>query len=266
MTPDQKTNFRANLRSLCGETGSISAVSRQAGVNRQQLNKYLSGDSRPSVQTLDRLAEFFEVSGTELLLAPEEFAALRQGRADLGRAPAALIAAVHGLFAGEPGMQEALSAYCGTYYSYIAAKNSSGLYRTLLQIYAHGGHVYSRELQVFSGKGERRDDYPVHKFSGALFLSGNRLHLVSVEHPSTANTTLAMSIFYHSTFPRKELLLGRIVTVSTFWSRRINGSAHVLEYAGSRSPTKAQAMRCGYLERDDPSVSDAVRGRLFQDD
>jgi transcriptional regulator with XRE-family HTH domain len=266
MTPDQKKNFTINLRALSAEFGSISAVSRQANINRQQFNKYLSGKSRPSAQTLDRLSRFFSVSNTELLLPPERLTELRQRKSNQDEVPEPLLHALPSLFARTSGMQETLSGYCGTYYSYIAAKNNEGLYRTLLQIYAHQGHIYSKELQVFSGQGERNCDYPVHKFSGILYLSGHRLHLVSIEHPESSNTTLAMSIFYASTYPKKDLLIGKIVTVSNFWSRRINSSAHILEYAGSQSPTKAQLKRCGYFEPDDPAVSELVRNRVFSDD
>lgn len=266
MTPDEKENFTKNLRALSVEFGSISAVSRQANINRQQLNKYLSGESRPSAQTLDRLSRFFSVSISDLLLPPDRLNDLRKTKSSRDELPEPLLNALPSLFTKDSGMQETLAGYCGIYYSYIAAKNNEGFYRTLLQIYAYQGHFYSKELQVFSAQGERNCDYPIHKFSGMLFLSGHRLHLVSIEHPDSSNTTLAMSIFYPSTYPKKDLLIGKIVTVSNFWSRRINSSAHILEYAGSQSPTKAQLKRCGYFERDDLDVSEIVRNRVFCDD
>src|SRR5882724_4151994 len=75
-----KQNFATNLRLLCGQHRSVSEVCRRLAINRQQFNKYLAGTSLPSSATLGRVCAFFRVDQGEILLAPDEFAALAGAR------------------------------------------------------------------------------------------------------------------------------------------------------------------------------------------
>lgn len=59
--------FGANLRLLSRQYPSISELSRQLGINRTQFNRYLSGESFPRPDVLDRICAFFEVDARILL-------------------------------------------------------------------------------------------------------------------------------------------------------------------------------------------------------
>jgi len=59
--------FGANLRILSKRYPSISELSRQLGVNRTQFNRYLSGESFPRPDVLDRICSFFDVDARILL-------------------------------------------------------------------------------------------------------------------------------------------------------------------------------------------------------
>lgn len=59
--------FGANLRALAKRYPSISELSRQLGINRTQFNRYLSGESFPRPDVLDRICNFFEVDARILL-------------------------------------------------------------------------------------------------------------------------------------------------------------------------------------------------------
>lgn len=63
--------FGANLRHLSDQYPSISELSRQLGINRTQFNRYLSGESFPRPDVLDRICRFFEVDA-RILLDPVE--------------------------------------------------------------------------------------------------------------------------------------------------------------------------------------------------
>ncbi len=63
--------FGANLRNLSNRYASISELSRQLGINRTQFNRYLSGESFPRPDVLDRICEFFGVDA-RILLDPVE--------------------------------------------------------------------------------------------------------------------------------------------------------------------------------------------------
>ncbi|MCF6232112.1 MAG: helix-turn-helix transcriptional regulator [Rhodobacteraceae bacterium] len=63
--------FGANLRLLSRKYPSISELSRQLKINRTQFNRYLSGESFPRPDVLDRICAFFEVDA-RILLEPVE--------------------------------------------------------------------------------------------------------------------------------------------------------------------------------------------------
>ncbi|MEY8827736.1 helix-turn-helix domain-containing protein [Sedimentitalea sp. XS_ASV28] len=59
--------FGANLRILSKNYPSISELARQLGINRTQFNRYLSGESFPRPDVLDRICDFFDVDARILL-------------------------------------------------------------------------------------------------------------------------------------------------------------------------------------------------------
>lgn len=50
-----------NLRLLCSYHRSIAAVCRELGVNRSQFNRYLGGETMPSLRLMRRICDFFGV-------------------------------------------------------------------------------------------------------------------------------------------------------------------------------------------------------------
>lgn len=71
-TPAELRNmFGANLRTLSKRYSSISDLSRRLGINRTQFNRYLSGESFPRPDVLDRICNFFDVDA-RILLDPVE--------------------------------------------------------------------------------------------------------------------------------------------------------------------------------------------------
>ncbi|WHP69896.1 helix-turn-helix domain-containing protein [Phaeobacter inhibens] len=59
--------FGANLRQLARDYPSISELSRRLGINRTQFNRYLTGESFPRPDVLDRICNFFDVDARILL-------------------------------------------------------------------------------------------------------------------------------------------------------------------------------------------------------
>lgn len=59
--------FGENLRILSKSYPSISELSRRLGINRTQFNRYLSGESFPRPDVLDRICDFFQVDARILL-------------------------------------------------------------------------------------------------------------------------------------------------------------------------------------------------------
>jgi transcriptional regulator with XRE-family HTH domain len=64
-------NFSDNLRLLVASEGTIADLCRALNLNRQQFNKYLSGQGLPSRTIYARIAAHFEVQEIELMQHPE---------------------------------------------------------------------------------------------------------------------------------------------------------------------------------------------------
>jgi transcriptional regulator with XRE-family HTH domain len=75
--------FGENLRRLSQQYSSISDLSRRLGINRTQFNRYLSGESFPRPDVLDRICDFFDVDARILLDPVDEIA----NRGDLLQGP-----------------------------------------------------------------------------------------------------------------------------------------------------------------------------------
>src|SRR5215510_2589663 len=66
-----RENLAVNLRRLCAQHGSIAAVCREMGVNRQQFDRYLSMDALPNRATTGRICEYFQIEEAELYRDPD---------------------------------------------------------------------------------------------------------------------------------------------------------------------------------------------------
>jgi len=64
--------FGRNLRLLCQPYASVSALCRELGINRTQFNRYLSGESFPRPDILQRICAYFKVYARILLLPLHE--------------------------------------------------------------------------------------------------------------------------------------------------------------------------------------------------
>lgn len=62
-----RSMFGANLRKLSVDYPSVSALSRDLGINRTQYNRYLSGESFPRPDVLARICAFFSIDARVLL-------------------------------------------------------------------------------------------------------------------------------------------------------------------------------------------------------
>jgi transcriptional regulator with XRE-family HTH domain len=81
-SPSELRNmFGQNLKDLAREYASVSELSRQLGINRTQFNRYLSGESFPRPDVLERICNFFNTDARILL---EPAANLKKGFDPLG--------------------------------------------------------------------------------------------------------------------------------------------------------------------------------------
>ncbi|WP_240664448.1 helix-turn-helix transcriptional regulator [Paenirhodobacter ferrireducens] len=108
--------FPANLRRLVHHYPSTSRAAEALGINRQQLNKYLSGLSMPSLATLRNIAAHFDLEPDDLLLPPDRFAARWRPPMRIEGLPPRMRQAFAALLENMAQTRRTLSQFCGCYH------------------------------------------------------------------------------------------------------------------------------------------------------
>lgn len=132
--------FGENLRVLSRRYPSISELSRQLGINRTQFNRYLSGESFPRPDVLDRICAFFSVDA-RILLDPVD---------SLDKGGAILNGPILSDFAG-PGVNDVgEDAFPSGFYRFSRRSfiNDSQFVVGLVRVFRHAGHVYVRGYEA----------------------------------------------------------------------------------------------------------------------
>jgi transcriptional regulator with XRE-family HTH domain len=253
----------ANLRQLCSLHKSVAEVSRKLGINRQQFNKYLSGDAIPSLRNLRRITDFFGVDEFEILLPPADFAASVLPRSAAMKASAAA-GATSFLPAPSEASQTFLAPYCGYYHVYFCTPVwSNHVVRALARIYQQDGRTVTRSIErIRDGRSGRRAG-PVQKFRGIVAQVVDRLCIL--EYETFVEELLSMTFLYPSHRHALRFLTGVMTGVASGGSRQPFASRIVYEYLGRKVDGRAALGACGLFAFEDESIADEIRSRVKND-
>lgn len=257
-----------NLRLLCSYYKSIAEVCRRLGLNRPQFNRYLSGQHKPSANTLRRLCEFFGVDEAEMLLPHGQFQRVVQVR------PRARLQAEP----EEDVVQESLrlldhetrsdvGRYLGYYYEYYQSMSSPGkVLQNLVCLERRGNRVLFQRTERMRAT---HTEPPCHnRYQGVAYLLTDRLFLVDYETLNRHEIT--QTILFPSFRNRVTRLTGLKIGVSDN-SERMPCCARVLyEYLGPKVFVRKALANCGLHDLDsdqiDPSIREAVRNDMAPDE
>ena len=193
-----RRNFAANLRRLCLTRGSISAASRQLGIHRAQMEKYLTGKSEPNAETRRTICLFFGVDEAQIYQTPDD--AGFGERVDLGH----FNVLDEGRKLVQPLLREpAASIATGLYYLYFTMPGHPGkLVCALMAIGRRGAATLFRRLTHRSDgyAGQRSQAFGDHRglvverWGAFLFMGINAcgVHEPSLLRLHWLNTTDAM--------------------------------------------------------------------------
>jgi len=164
--------FSQNLRSLCAEQGSIAKVCRDIGINRQQFNRYLSGNGMPSAHTLRRISHHFRLPEAELMTPPDAFA-----QRHIHNAPSKKRVPIDILDNVFRDQSRNLRRYLGFYHGHFCTPSWEGMaLRTLIWLQEQDGYVvcHTYESAVMPDDSIRQKT----RYSGLLSWRGNRIYLI----------------------------------------------------------------------------------------
>lgn len=249
-----RDEFADNLAHLCSYHPSIAEVCRRIGINRQQFNKYLCGQSRPSRANMRRICDFFGVTETEILLEPSHLRNLVSVRSR----PLAEVSLsgpmrhIDRLYRKNAGLERYAGYYFRYYYSF---SNPGKVMKSIGRIHLVEGHAYWKNIELIrdNGIGPAKT---IAKYEGAAFLLTNRIYIVEYE-TLQINSMTQMTLYpsYHSRIGR---LTGVQTGGPTRRGRRPGASKVLLEYLGQSIDLKKALYASGLFPPDDPAVPNGV--------
>jgi transcriptional regulator with XRE-family HTH domain len=232
-----------NLRLLCSYARSVSEVCRRSGINRQQFNRYLTGESRPSLRTVRRLCDFFGLEDFELFLGHAEFRELIRLRpVRLGGNRDAARQFLDALRPRLDGNIKDAGKYLGFYFTYFQSSRHPGtIYRNLVQIRDHDGALMSKQINRLSGENVGLPRWL--RFTGIVYGVGDRI--IVTEREPRAGNSIWHTVLFTTDYDRPSHLVGLLLGVTPEVAHQIICYRTIWEYLGPKIHIKESLKRCG---------------------
>ena len=250
-----------NLKLLCSYARSVSDVCRRTGLNRQQFNRYLNGQAKPSLRTLRRICDFFGFDDNELLLDHGQFREIVRLR------PPRLEATFDGAHEFVEQLRPRIDGhianphkYLGYFHAYWRPSRYPGtIYRNLVWIHEKNGALLSKQVERLSGENiglPRRMTY-----SGIVYGAGDRIMVT--ERETTIGHCMWHTALYATDYEQPTYLPGLMLGVMPDTAHQIIAYRVVWQFLGAAPDLRACLRAClragGRLSINDPSVNDYTR-------
>ncbi len=252
------TDFSSNLRNLCTEKPSITHVCREVGINRQQFNRYLSGEGLPSAYNLRRICNYFGLKEADLFLSCDRFEALHALNSRKStKTPINILSQAF------PGNLGAMRRYLGVYYSHFFTPSWDGqILKGLVMLYERDGYVISRSVERGTNP-ERSIRFRV-RFDGLASYRSNRIFIVESEHGNEGSMVETILFPAH----RQQISYLRGMTMGVAWRPRLMpySSRTIWQRVSERTSAREALKRCGVFPIDSRSINKTVRDFLSETD
>ena len=221
-------DFSLNLSFLCSHHPSIAEVCRRLDFNRQQFNKYLNGQSRPSRANMRRICDFFGVTEFEILFEPSQFRNLvavryRPIAQEMFSAP---LEHLNNLY----GKSQNMDRYCGYYFRYFYSFSNAGkITKSLCVIYESEGKYFWKNIELVRDSPGSKARM-LSKYEGVVFFLTNRLYVI--EYETLQMNSLTQMTLYPSYHTQIGHLNGIQTGSPTRRGRQPSASKVLLEFLG----------------------------------
>lgn len=257
-----KRNFAENLRLLCSYKNSISEVCRDIRMNRQQFNKYLSGNTAPSDSNLRKICDYFGVEHHEILLPYEEFELLLRPRPpQIPTTPPKRRPDIEFFDQLRAHAVEDLQKYYGGYYIYYHSTSfPNKILKAYGVIYEEEGVSFFKWVERLSIKNSPCTEGFTYKFKGMVLGLGNRIFISGYEQ-LLKNEMVHLTLF--PTYKNKVAqLAGLMLGVSGTDSREPVCQRVIMSYLGKNIEHRKALKHCGIFGDDSSEVSIEIRNRI----
>jgi len=241
--------FAAKLRELSSKYPSISYICRCIGMNRQQFNKYISGQCIPSPRNLDKICKFFKITPEDMFAKHVTTQAQSAPHHDEHGRILVPNDAFRLLIQPQTNTRY-MSRYVGYYYVYRQSEQNIFI-RWLLKIEKRSD-CFCFSLRFY--KNSRR----VSKAEGVAFSMSDRLVFIGQGNIADSPHPISMLI-YPSPLTPFNTLAGVACGTLGLATRPIFASTIALEFLGTTPKLQNVIRGAGFIPADDPTVSSSVR-------
>lgn len=245
--------FPEKLRRLCAHYRSVSEVCRMLGLNRQQFDRYLTGQVRPSQHNLQRIATGFGVDINELIDPTREIGPPARLKEASGRDK--MTSLIDRAF---PGDLKRLRTMLGYYHThFLIPSDRDVVTRSMVCLYEREGRVCSKTIERTGPHEEVRE---ILKYEGMATFLGNCIFLLEFETLSA--DTIVESILYPSYRKSLDILTGLTFGMTSQVYRQPFASPIAWKYLGRSVEVKEQLEACGSYNRNDVRIDPRIRKYL----
>jgi len=257
MTRPTSSDLGRNLRFLCSYYRSVSEVCRRLKINRQQFNRYLEGESRPSPHNLRRICDFFGLEEYELLYPADKLRALVEVKGVLRHTTGEpfYVAQIEALLRdADPGVER----YYGHYFKYYYSFSYPGkILKALVVISERDGVPCHKCVERLVERPRPAGRAFVFKYLGVVALLKQRIFMIDREQ--LTGNEISQTILYPSFKNKVDRLTGLIVGTSGGTFREPLCSRVVLERLERGVHLKKALRSCGLYAPDAPEIGEEIR-------
>lgn len=251
--------FPDNLRKLCYQYPSISAVCSGVGINRQQFNKYLAGQSMPNSATLRKICSFLKVTEEDLFCPKISSTEPSTDRGPgMARPSIKGAASVFAMLQHLPACGPLMSGNIvqpGYYHCYFPLQNSdSFLMKSLVKISVVANQTHFSRLTIFPAKSGSKKYLARGKHVGVVLSNPYEIYFIGMNR--SAPHDMSFLAFKGENTGNMQFLSG-VASVRTGTSHSVARTC--MRYLGPRIDLRKCLVELGPVGTNDTSLDSFVR-------
>ncbi len=252
------SKFAANLRHKCTDFGTIAEVCRGVGINRQQFNKYLAGNSIPNALTLRKICTFLGIQEQSLFFDDEANVI----NSNISKEVPGFL---HG---GLPGFLASARKHfdlqvpdlpAGFYHCFFPLHNVPGmLVRGLVVIRQEGKQKGFVRLTVFPSSGKSSRPLAKGRHKGVILANEKEVYFVGINRYPPGQ--LSLMTLERSDGTSNGFFTGMVLTRS---GKTLISSRFCLIYADQQRDVRKLIGELGIIHETDANLESVVMATLF---
>ncbi|WP_419905232.1 helix-turn-helix domain-containing protein [Kiloniella sp.] len=255
------TDLPKNLRLLCSYHQSIAEVCRKLKINRPQFNRYLNGQTQPSLRLMRKLCDFFGVEEAELLLPHGQFSELVRLKPHGSRVQVVKNIPVNTVEDVVLSSRTKLDPYVGYYFTYYNSMSNPGkILRGFAQIYITPFGANIKSLENIAQKDQPEANGFTCKYEGIIYMLGDRIFITTMEMLTRNEVT--HTILYPSYKNRIQYLSGIMSGVAAHAMRAPAATRIVYQFLGKSVDIRNSMKMCGLFDYGDEQIHQEIQQTL----